>query len=151
GQDLDARTWRSVYRQLLVNGLLEADIEGYGGLRLTAASRSVLRGECSVQLRKDPSRGQALRNVESAGSPVYVQSEDRPLYEALRAFRTHSAREQNVPAYVIFHDSTLRAIAELCPATLSELAKIGGVGGGKLARYGERVLAIVRQAKNDVS
>ena len=70
---------------------------------------------------------------------------DRPLFDALRGWRGQLAREQNVPAYVIFHDRTLRDIAQLRPASISELARVGGIGGGKLARYGEAVLEIVRE------
>ncbi|MDR1075593.1 MAG: DNA helicase RecQ [Xanthomonadaceae bacterium] len=146
GQDLDAQAWRSVFRQLVVGGFLETDPEGHGSLRLTAASRPLLKGETSVQMRREaPRRGRGSASGMARSDTPYVQSGDRPLYEALREFRTRTAHAQNVPAYVIFHDATLRSIAELRPATLSELARIGGVGGGKLARYGQQVLDIVRK------
>ena len=70
---------------------------------------------------------------------------DRPLFDALRTWRAEMAREQSVPAYVIFHDRTLRDIARLRPAAISELARVGGIGGSKLGRYGEAVLEIVRE------
>src|SRR5690606_16815514 len=115
------------------------------GLRLTEASRAVLRGEATVMLRKeaphkrDRERPARDGTVEAALSPA-----DASLFEQLRALRARLAREQNVPAYVIFHDSTLREIATLRPATSTELAAIGGIGGSKLTRYGEQVLQALR-------
>ncbi len=142
GRELDARTWRSVFRQLVAGGLLEVDAEGYGGLRLTEASRALLRGERELHLRKEaPSRAERERNVRGS---VVVAEHDMPLFGALRDLRAQLAREQNVPAYVIFHDSTLRSIAEHRPETLDQLGRIGGIGGSKLARYGEQVLEAIR-------
>jgi ATP-dependent DNA helicase RecQ len=140
----DERRWRSVFRQLLALGLLASDLEGHGSLRLTEASRAVLRGERRVELREDaraakPARGRARAAADAA--PLGVA--DEPLFEALRRLRARLAREQNVPAYVIFHDSTLRAIAAARPAGVDELAALPGVGAAKLARYGEALLAVV--------
>ncbi|HSX64395.1 MAG TPA: DNA helicase RecQ [Pseudoxanthomonas sp.] len=143
GKDLDARTWRSVFRQLVASGLLEVDAEGYGGLRLTEASRSILRSERQLSLRKElPSRKERDRNVRGS---IVVPPADMSLFGALRELRAQLAREQNVPAYVIFHDSTLRNIAEHRPVTLAELAQVGGIGGTKLSRYGERLIEVVRE------
>ena len=146
GTDLDSNTWRSVFRQLVVAGLLEVDAEGHGGLRLGAAARPVLVGDQQVHMREEPAR----RSGRSGGdrpsqSTLHVDASDRPLFDALRGWRAGLAREQNVPAYVIFHDRTLRDIAQLRPGTLSELARVGGIGGGKLARYGEDVLEVIRE------
>ncbi|MCL1634505.1 DNA helicase RecQ [Luteimonas sp. SX5] len=144
GQDLDVRAWRGVFRQLVGSGLLEVDAEGFGGLRLAEASRAVLRGEHPVMLRKElPRKPERERNARTPATAAVLQPADQPLFEALRELRAQLAREQNVPAYVIFHDSTLRNIAEQRPSSLDELATIGGIGGTKLARYGEQVLAIV--------
>ncbi|WP_084635399.1 DNA helicase RecQ [Pseudoxanthomonas sp. J35] len=147
GSDLDAGTWRSVFRQLVVNGLLEVDAEGHGSLRLGAAARPVLRGEQPVHLREEPARkrGRGDGGASRSGSTLHVDAGDRALFDALRAWRAQAAREQNVPAYVIFHDRTLRDIAQLRPASISELARVGGIGGGKLGRYGEAVLEIIRE------
>ncbi|WP_081720975.1 DNA helicase RecQ [Pseudoxanthomonas suwonensis] len=147
GADLDAGTWRSVFRQLVVNGLLEVDAEGHGSLRLGAAARPVLRGEQPVHLREEPARkrGRGDTATSRSGSTLHVDAGDRALFDALRAWRAQTAREQNVPAYVIFHDRTLRDIAQLRPASISELARVGGIGGGKLGRYGEAVLEIIRE------
>ena len=149
GTELDANTWRSVFRQLVVAGLLEVDAEGHGSLRLGQAARPVLRGERQLQLREDvrrkASRGTGAGGERRSGSTLHVDAGDRPLFDALRGWRGQLAREQSVPAYVIFHDRTLRDIAQLRPASISELARVGGIGGGKLARYGEAVLEIVRE------
>ena len=144
GRDLDARTWRGVFRQLVANGLLEVDTDAYNGLRLTGASRAVLTGKQSVQLRRELP-GKAERNRDRGPrTGVSVQAQDLPLFGALRDLRALLAREQNVPAYVIFHDSTLRNIAEQRPGSLDELARVGGIGGAKLERYGQQVLETVR-------
>ncbi len=137
GKDLDAATWRSVFRQLVACGLLEVEAE-YGSLRLTEGSRAVLRGERRLQLRKE----QRERRERERGprSGLAVEAADLPRFQLLRDLRAQLAREQNVPAYVIFHDSTLRNIAEQQPGTLDELARVGGIGGAKLERYGQRVL-----------
>ncbi len=146
GTDLDANAWRSVFRQLVVAGLLEVDAEGHGGLRLGPAARPVLKGEQAVHLREEPARKPGRGSGERPSqSTLHVESHDRPLFDALRAWRAGLAREQNVPAYVIFHDRTLRDIAQLRPASVSELARVGGVGGGKLARYGQDVLDVIRE------
>jgi ATP-dependent DNA helicase RecQ len=148
GTDLDARAWRSVFRQLVANGLLEVDVEGYGALRLTEASRVVLSGMRPVHLRREAvrerRRERSGRNSDAVATTLDAAAS--PLFESLRDLRARLAKEQNVPAYVIFHDATLRAIAMQRPRNRDELAGIGGVGAAKLARYGEAVLAAVDSA-----
>lgn len=144
GKDLDAATWRSVFRQLVATGLLEVDAEGFGSLRLTEASRSVLRGERRLQLRRESRTTRDKDRGPRTG--VSVAPEDLSRFQALRDLRALLAREQNVPAYVIFHDSTLRNIAEQQPATLDDLARVGGIGGTKLSRYGQQVLDALQAA-----
>ena len=144
GRDLDARTWRSVFRQLVAAHLLEVDSEGHGGLRLTDASRQVLKGDRIVMMRREQApaaRGRSERTGQRTGLPVLPQ--DLGLFNALRSLRAEFAREQNVPAFVIFHDSTLRNIAEQRPTSLAALGRVGGIGGSKLARYGERLVEVV--------
>jgi len=144
GKDLDAKAWRGVFRQLVATGLLEVDTEAFGGLRLTDSSRAVLTGKQVVVLRKElPGKKQRERD-RGPRTGVSVQPHDLPLFGALRDLRAQLAREQNVPAYVIFHDSTLRNIAEQRPDSLDELARVGGIGGTKLARYGPQVLEAIR-------
>jgi len=144
GQDLDANTWRSVFRQLVAGGLLDVDSDGYGALRLTAASRAVLTGEAKVYLRKiAPKRERTRAGRTSPPSAPTLPLQDQPLFEALRTLRARLAREQNVPAYVIFHDAALREIASKRPDSLYTLGQINGVGSRKLERYGDAVLAVV--------
>lgn len=144
GKDLDAKSWRGVFRQLVAAGLLEVDAEAFGGLRLTDSSRAVLTGKQAVVLRKElPGKKQRERD-RGPRTGVAVQPQDLSLFGALRDLRAQLAREQNVPAYVIFHDSTLRNIAEQRPGSLGELAQVGGIGGTKLERYGPQVLETIR-------
>ncbi len=157
GADTGESHWKSVFRQLVALGLLDVDVEGHGVLRLTAASRAVLKGEQTVALREEPApaaRARARRRRGSAGTPANggglvpaaatLDDGARRRFEALRAMRTELAREQSVPPYVIFHDATLAQIADGRPESLDDLAGISGVGGVKLERYGERVLATLR-------
>lgn len=145
GRDLDARTWRSVFRQLVAASLLEVDSEGHGGLRLTDASRDVLTGRRQISMRRDPASSTSGRERSAQRTGLSVLPQDLALFNALRGLRAELAREQNVPAFVIFHDSTLRNIAEQRPTSLDELARVGGIGGTKLSRYGPRLVEIVRE------
>lgn len=144
GKDLDAKSWRGVFRQLVATGLLEVDAEAFGGLRLTDSSRAVLTGKQAVVLRKELPGKKPRDRDRGPRTGVSVQPQDLPLFGALRELRAQLAREQNVPAYVIFHDSTLRNIAEQRPGSLGELAQVGGIGGTKLERYGPQVLETIR-------
>ena len=143
GQDLSDQDWRSVIRQLLAMGLLAPKGE-YNTLALTPASAGVLRGETPVLLRHDvigrKSRPAAVRKAAAAES---LAEGDRELFENLRAWRAGQAREQGVPAYIVFGDATLRALAEHRPATLEQLSGISGVGQKKLDAYGEQVLEVI--------
>ena len=146
GDDLDAKQWRSVFRQLVAGGLLEVDIEGHGALRLTAASGAVLKGERTIALRRDRAQPKGRRRATggAAQAPVAdLPAEALARFESLRAWRAETARAQNVPAYVIFHDRTLREIALRQPASLAELATVPGVGAAKLERYGTQLLEIL--------
>ncbi len=145
GRDLDSRAWRGVFRQLVAASLLEVDAEGHGGLRLTDASRDVLKGRRQVMMRRDTTSAATRDRSSAPRSGLPVQPQDLVLFNALRGLRAELAREQNVPAFVIFHDSTLRNIAEQRPTSVGALARVGGIGGSKLARYGQRLVEIVRE------
>ena len=139
GTELDERRWRSVFRQLIAQGLLEVDDEGFGTLRLTEAARPVLQGKTALALRRDPAGQprQAKKTRGDAALATELDTPDRALFEHLRAYRRELAETQGVPPYVIFHDATLSALAQTRPSTLEEMAGISGVGDVKLARYGE--------------
>ncbi|WP_337053851.1 DNA helicase RecQ [Pseudoxanthomonas sp. USHLN014] len=145
GSDLDAATWRGVFRQLVAASVLEVDAEGHGSLRLTPSAKPVLQGQQTLLLRKDSPK---LRQRSGGTSPAAaeVPETDQPLFQALRRLRAQLAKEQNVPAYVIFHDATLRNIAQQRPTDLRALARVGGVGGSKLDRYGPALIDVVREA-----
>jgi ATP-dependent DNA helicase RecQ len=157
GADLDARQWRSVFRQLVAGGLLEADIEGHGALRLTADGAEVLRGRRSLSLREDPParRRRRDRDAGAARATATATADLAPdaalRFEALRAWRAQAARAQNVPAYVIFHDATLRAIAATAPADLDALGGISGVGDRKLERYGDEVMRVLSDVETQAA
>lgn len=145
GSDLDARSWRSVFRQLVAASLLEVDPQAHGGLRLTDASRDVLKGRRQLMMRRESPVTRERERGSSPRSGVPVQPQDLALFNALRGLRAELAREQNVPAFVIFHDSTLRNIAEQRPTSIDALGRVGGIGGSKLSRYGQRLVEIVRE------
>ncbi|MFI6344721.1 DNA helicase RecQ [Streptomyces sp. NPDC050560] len=147
GEDLGEGEWRGAVRQLLAQGLLAVEGE-YGTLVLTEDSGAVLRREREVPLRKEPKKAatpRAERTARAAGPKAVVDlpEEAVPLFEALRAWRAAQAKEQGMPAYVIFHDATLREIATLRPASVRDMAQISGVGEKKLATYGEGVIEVV--------
>ncbi|MCF3122674.1 DNA helicase RecQ [Streptomyces arenae] len=150
GEELAEAEWRGVVRQLLAQGLIAVEGE-YGTLVLTETSGSVLNREREVRLRKEPKRAPAARaskserKAKSAAAAAELPQEAVPLFEALRAWRAAQAKEQGVPAYVIFHDATLREIAMLRPAAVADLAGISGVGEKKRATYGEGVVGVVAE------
>ncbi|MFK4067569.1 DNA helicase RecQ [Streptomyces sp. NPDC029674] len=150
GEELAEAEWRGVVRQLLAQGLLAVEGE-YGTLVLTETSGSVLGREREVRLRKEPKRAPAARaskgerKAKSAAAVAELPPEAVPLFEALRAWRGAQAKEQGVPAYVIFHDATLREIATLRPTSVADLAGISGVGEKKRATYGEGVVGVVAE------
>lgn len=147
GEELTEGEWRGVVRQLLAQGLLAVEGE-YGTLVLTEPSGSVLRREREVPLRKEPARPAAARSSSPKSerrpkAAAELSPDLLPVFEALRSWRAAQAKEQGVPAYVIFHDATLREIATARPTTVAELGTIGGVGEKKLATYGEGVLGVL--------
>lgn len=151
GEDLAEGEWRGVVRQLLAQGLLAVEGE-YGTLVLTEASGTVLRREREVPLRKEPKKPAGARSGSSSSgrgerkakaAAVELPESLQPAFEALRAWRAEQAREQGVPAYVIFHDATLREIATVWPTSVGQLGEISGVGEKKLATYGEGVIGVL--------
>jgi ATP-dependent DNA helicase RecQ len=161
GKELNAVQWSGVYRQLVASGILDSDIEAYGGLKLTESARPILRGEQSVWLRRDadPATGKARRKAQRTERTAqdnnrprepFAGANDAPLWLALKAKRLELAREQGVPPYVIFHDSTLLEILNRRPATLDEMAQVSGVGLAKLTRYGDAILGVLKnEQKNE--
>ena len=130
----------------MLASILESDIEAYGGLKLTDAARPVLKGEQEVWLRRDAepaSRKISKAERASRAKEAFAGANDDPLWQALKAKRMELAKEQGVPPYVIFHDSTLLEILNQKPESLDELGQISGVGQAKLARYGDAFLRVL--------
>ena len=145
GDELNATQWRGLYRQLIARGLLDVDAEGHGGLRLTDACRTVLKGEHTLQLRKEqkPER-KAAKKRKPSYSGVHTK-----LWDALRERRIELAREQEVPPYVIFHDATLMDMMEYRPQTMQQMGRISGIGQKKLEAYGETFLEVLARHEGD--
>ncbi len=145
GTDIDEKTWRAVFRQLVAQNLLVVDHDSFGSLKLTEASRAVLKGERSVHLRKmaEGKRSSTRKAGSAASSVEALTSGQRERWERLRAWRADTAREHGVPAYVVFHDATLAEIARQSPQTLDALGRISGIGAAKLERYGSALLDLL--------
>jgi len=142
GTDLRDTEWRGIVRQLLAQGLLA--VEGdYGTLVLTETSAQVLRKQRSVMLRREPKRAAKAPRARKAEPAASLPDGAAATFERLRTWRAATAKEQGVPAYVIFHDSTLKEIAMTAPSSLAELGKVSGIGETKLARYGQQVLDVL--------
>jgi ATP-dependent DNA helicase RecQ len=143
GAEVSEAEWRLLLRQLVAQRLVDVDYERFNVLRLTEASRAVLRGERTLELRRQAAlpRGRARKSRVAADAALVAPS--AALYEKLRAWRAQVAKAHGVPAYVVFHDSTLLAIAQARPASAAELRGIAGLGERKLANYGEQLLALV--------
>ncbi len=149
GTELQESEWRGVVRQLLAQGLLAVQGE-HGTLALTDASADVLGRRREVMMRREPERAArssgSSRKASAAAAVAELPADALPRFEALRAWRAATAKEQGVPAYVIFHDATLREIAAQAPDSLGKLRGISGVGENKLAKYGEGVLETLAAA-----
>ncbi|WP_374109416.1 DNA helicase RecQ [Actinotalea sp. K2] len=144
GTELSEAEWRGVVRQMLAQGLLAVDADGYGTLRITEASADVLTGSRSVLLRREAPRAARTRTPRAsrkgAAVAVDLDQDATAVFERLRSWRAATAKEQGVPAYVVFHDATLREIATRVPTTLEELGTVTGVGVAKQERYGPHLL-----------
>ncbi|MCJ9429433.1 DNA helicase RecQ [Kordiimonas marina] len=142
GEEYTRREWQSFVRQLVAQNLLTVDITGHGGLHLGAEAGPVLKGARQVMLRKDHAVAKPAKEKRKRAA-IGVAETDQGLFEALRACRVALAREQGVPPYVIFHDSTLAAMAADRPRDQYGFALLPGVGGAKLERYAEPFLAVI--------
>lgn len=145
GADLSKKQWSSVYRQLIAMGMLSVD-GLHGSLRLTAAARPVLTGEQSLTLRKDPEqKKRGRRPARTKRDLQFTNRADSELFQALRAKRLELAREQGVPPYVVFNDSSLMEMAMDRPADAGAMRNISGVGDRKLTQYGETFLDVIAE------
>ena len=143
GSDLDEHAWKSVFRQLAAAGLVHVDMAEHGALQLTEAAREVLKGQRRVQLRR-PAKRKSTAPSRTGGVAHDLSAADAALFQTLRQWRSDTAREQGVPAYVILHDKTLRELAESRPVSHGLLAGITGMGSAKIEHYGEELLQLIR-------
>ncbi len=147
GADLSEPEWRLLLRQLVAQHLVEVDYETFNVLRLTEASRPVLRGEQRIELRRHTAKaGKSARNKRKAPDGPALGTAETVLFDRLRAWRADTAKQHGVPAYVVFHDGTLRTIATTRPQSLDQLRSISGIGERKLESYGSALLEVVRGA-----
>jgi ATP-dependent DNA helicase RecQ len=144
GRDLDGTGWKRVARQLEVAEALVRDPE-HGGLMLGPGARAILKGEQTVLMLRPPKQERTREARGKGAAAEAVSAADLPLFEAMRALRRQLAADAGLPPYVIFHDSTLRAMAALRPANEAELARIPGVGDSKLMAWGGAFLAAIAE------
>jgi len=153
GKELSQGQWNSVYRQLVAAGYLNADIALYGGLQLVNdMALPILRGEKEIWLRRDA--GKTKSQIAKGASPKksnheVASSAEEKLFIALKAQRTELAREQGVPPYVIFHDSTLLEMMKQTPTTLAQFERLSGVGQAKLEKYGQQFIQVIKSSLDD--
>ncbi|WMW79406.1 DNA helicase RecQ [Undibacterium cyanobacteriorum] len=148
GSEKSEAEWRALLRQLIALGLVEVDYENYSSLKLTEASRAVLRGETKVQLRQYKKAEKAVKHKrQSAKDFVETQLDDleQKIFERLRWWRVETAKAHNTAAFIIFHDSTLREIARAKPRSLEDLRGVSGVGAKKLESYGDELISLIAE------
>lgn len=157
GGELSEAEWKSVFRQLVAAGLLSVDIEGRGGFKLTSKCVFILKGEQKFELRKDPAPMKKIRTPSADKIKIIVskdnehisESHKNELWEKLRSLRLEIARKESLPAYVIFHDKTLKELVELLPNSLEEMKCVSGIGQRKLQTYGKRFLEAIQEYKKE--
>jgi ATP-dependent DNA helicase RecQ len=143
GTEHTSQQWRIIFRQLIAKDYLESDAESYGSLKLLPSAKPLLKGEIQLWCRQMPEK--AKRIPRSKRQENELSSQHESLYQQLRTKRMSLATEAGVPPYIIFHDSTLKQMAELRPATLTEMQTISGVGEKKLSRYGDAFLDVIQE------
>lgn len=145
GRDMDKRGWQGVFRQMMGHDLVRPDPERHGALVMTEAARPILRAETPIRLRRE-----VAQRTPRPAVKALVSEEDAPLLSALKAKRRALAEAAGVPAYIVFNDRTLIEMAETRPASLDEMARIGGVGATKLDRYGADFLEVINGTVEEV-
>ena len=144
GADFSKAQWQGIFRQLVAQNLLAVNLEAHGGLFITPQGEQFLRDKPTLALRQPRAAKAGRKRSVAAPSSGIVSAHHQGLFEQLKGLRMHIARELNVPPYVIFHDKTLREMAQILPTSREAMMAISGVGEAKLARYGDRFLEIIR-------
>ena len=151
GKELSSKEWRTLIRQLVNSGFLVQDIASYGSLKITDTGRNLLKGKCTFQYKKPvaSSSQQKLQVEKKSVQSEHLSSEDQLLLDRLKSLRLRLAKERGVPAYVIFHDRSLKLMAEQRPATHREFSLISGVGAARLRDFGDVFLAEIAGKQED--
>lgn len=147
GQDLTMNQWRSIIRQLVVRGFVNVDVAGYGGLRLDASARAVLKGEATVHLNEELAEDKSASTSRRLNRLVSGDEEliyDELVFERLKALRTDIARDQKLAPYMVFHDRTLKELAMILPENDESLLGVTGIGQSKAEKYGQPFLALIQ-------
>ena len=144
GQELSEKEWMSLVRQLVAGHFLVPAADGHGGLQLGPEAAPLLKGETTLQVRKDSAKPRRSSRKKEAVPASWSDESSSDLWEQLRDLRLQLARKQEIPPYMIFHDSTLREMVELRPTSLTEFGHLNGVGKTKLERYGDAFLQAIR-------
>jgi ATP-dependent DNA helicase RecQ len=147
GKDIDAKGWSSILRQILAQGLALPPVDRPWSLVPTDAGRAVLKGERTVTMREDPSGKTKIRASKSSRGGIVAGGLDPQaalLFESLRRKRSELAKEQGVPAFIIFNDATLLDMARKAPTTTAEFRDVDGIGPLKAERYGKIFLDVIR-------
>lgn len=149
GSDISKKEWRSYFRQLIALQCLKVDHTDFGVIKLGESSRSILSGTKQVSFRVDTSSARNVTQVKrtATNQDRHLSSADATVLKHLKSVRLHLSQQRKIPPYMVFHDSTLRVMATEKPQTLDQLAAIPGVGAAKLATYGERFLAAIREVE----
>src|SRR5690606_30272961 len=148
GSDRSEAEWRAILRQTIALGLVSVDHETFGVLKLTDAARPVLKGAERVQLRvyQKPVKAKRSTGKPKGFAEIDLSPVEQAVFEKLRWWRMETARKHNVPAYVIFHDATMREIAKVQPGSLDDLRGVAGIGEKKLDTYGEEIVSLIAEA-----
>ncbi len=151
GKDLDPDQWRRLIRQLIVLRILTVDAERYSALALAGGRASeLLKGKIRVTMRKNGLTATKAKSGRRGNKEEWNPSEEtRLLFEALRAWRLEEARRLEQPAYCIFWDSALKAIAQAKPGTIEEMRRIDRIGNGRIEKYGEALLEVIKAFEAD--
>ncbi len=147
GKEFDKSQWQAIFRQMMGYDLIRPDMDRHGAFRMTDRARPILKGEESIELRRDTI---VRQRSKTSRVKAMVAEEDEPLLSALKAKRRALAEAIQAPAYVVFPDATLIGMAEARPKNLDEFAKLAGVGAVKLERYGAAFLEVINGAHDDV-
>ena len=144
GKELTEKEWMSLVRQLVAGHFLVPAADGHGGLQLGPEAAPLLKGETLLQVRKDSPKPRRSSRKKDSAPTTWNDESSSDLWEQLRDLRLELARKQEIPPYMIFHDSTLREMVEVRPTSLSEFGHLNGVGKTKLERYGDAFLEAIR-------